>query len=317
MREQRAKPDREIAEIARRQHGVVADWQMRAAGLSASGISRRAAAGRLHRVHRGVYAVGHLGLSPQSEWMAAVLACGRRASVNRRSASDAHPTTATVLGYWGAALSHRSAAESWGMLAVRGDAIDVSVSGGSGKKKRRGIRVHRSLTLLSADVTLRSRIPVTNPARTIADLQRVVSRPGAHGLLSPRELRRAIRQAEVIGLSLADDKDGDRTRSDLERDFLRLCRCHRLPAPEVNVRVGPHLVDFLWRARRLVVETDGYGYHSGRVAFQDDRARDLDLRSRGFQVIRLSEKQVDEEARLTAEVVRQALRVGADAPQDP
>ncbi len=203
------------------------------------------------------------------------------------------------------------------MLAVREDAIDVSVSGDGGKKKRRGIRVHRSLTLLPSDVTLRSRIPVTNPARTVIDLRRVVSSPGGHGLLSPYELRRAIRQAEVIGLSLGDDKGRDRTRSDLERDFLGLCRRHRLPAPEVNVRVGPHLVDFLWRARRLIVETDGYGYHSGRIAFQDDRARDLNLRARGFQVIRLSEKQVDEEAGWTAEVVRRALRVGADATGPP
>lgn len=203
------------------------------------------------------------------------------------------------------------------MLAARRGAIDVSVFGDGGKKRRRGIRVHRSLTLLPAEVTLRSGIPVTTPARTVADLRRVVSGPGGHGLLSPRELRRAIRQAEVIGLPLGDEEDRDHTRSDLESDFLRLCQRHRLPAPEVNVRVGPHLVDFLWRSRLLIVETDGYGYHSGRIAFQDDRARDLDLQSRGFKVIHLSEKQVNEEAPLVAASLRRALRVGADAPGLP
>jgi len=85
--------------------------------------------------------------------------------------------------------------------------------------------------------------------------------------------------------------------------------------PEVNVRVGPHLVDFLWRDRKLVVETDGYEYHRGRQAFQDDRGRGLDLRARGFQVIPLSEKQVNEEPGRVVEVVSAALRVGADAEE--
>jgi very-short-patch-repair endonuclease len=76
--------------------------------------------------------------------------------------------------------------------------------------------------------------------------------------------------------------------------------------------VGPHLVDFLWRERRVVVETDGYDYHCGRQAFQEDRGRDLELRARGYQVIRLSEMQVNEEPRRVAEVVSAALRVGAD-----
>lgn len=118
-------------------------------------------------------------------------------------------------------------------------------------------------------------------------------------------------------MPLGDSEEGDSTRSDLERDFLRLCRRHQLPQPAVNVRVGRYLVDFLWQDERLIVETDGYRYHRGRVAFQDDRARDVDLRVRGFQVIRLSEKQVAEEARRVAEVVRRALRVGAPWPTRP
>jgi very-short-patch-repair endonuclease len=155
-------------------------------------------------------------------------------------------------------------------------------------------------------VTLRSGIPVTTAARTIADLRRVASRRGA-GAVSPRELRRAIRQADVFGLSLGDEAESDNTRSDLEGDFLQICRRHRLPAPEVNVRIGTHLVDFLWRAQRLVVETDFYGYHRGRVAFQDDRSRDLDLRRRGFTVVRLAERQVNEEPERVVEVLRAAL----------
>jgi very-short-patch-repair endonuclease len=275
--------------------------------------------------------VGHVAPSPQREWMTAVIASRRepgklgpdetggepKRPTSAHDADDAASLAAaeadTILSYWGAALSHRSAAELWALLPARQGVIDVSILGYGGKKRRAGIRLHRSLSLLPAHVTLRNGIPVTNPARTIADLRRVVSKPGRSRLISPRDLRRAIRQAEVLGLPLGDEIEGDRTRSDLERDFLRLCRRHGLPAPEVNVRVGPHLVDFLWRDRQFVVETDGYAYHRGRAAFEDDRERDLGLRARGFEVIRLAEKQVDEEPGRVAEVLAAALRVGADA----
>lgn len=272
-------------------------------------------------MHRGVYAIGHKGLSVHGIWMAAILACGRRSETGgerRRGASAddsrelaTRDPTRTVLDFWGAALSHRSAAQLWGLLPKQDGPIDISIPGSGGKKKRQGVRLHRSLTLIPADITLRHGIPATTPARTIADLRRVASEKKRQ--ISPLELRRAIRQADVLGLPLGDDEGRDRTRSDLELDFLGLCRRHRLPAPRVNVRVGRHLVDFLWRDRRVVVETDSYLYHRGREAFQGDRARDLDLRALGFQVIRLSEKQVNDEAPQVAAALRHALRVGADA----
>ena len=223
------------------------------------------------------------------------------------------PTRAAEpLTRWGAAVSHRSAAELWRLLDLEDGPVDVAVPGDGGKRRRSGIRLHRSLTLLPADVTFRSGIPVTTPARTVSDLRRSAAskRPGA---LSPRDLRRAIRQAEVLGLPIGDRPGRDCTRSDLERDFLRLCRRGGLPLPEVNVRVGPDLVDFLWRDRRLVVETDGYRYHRGRQAFEDDRDRDLRLRTAGYDVLRFSGKQVDEEPRRVTAAVARALRVDRDA----
>jgi very-short-patch-repair endonuclease len=171
---------------------------------------------------------------------------------------------------------------------------DVIVRGENGRAKRHDIRVHRSRSLKPGDVTLRRGIPITKPARTIADLRLAVSMRSKGGV-SARELRRAIRQAGVMGLPIGDEGGWDRTRSDLERDFLRLCSRHGLPRPEVNVPVGPYLVDFLWRGRRLVVETDSYLYHRGKVAFQDDRSRDLELRRLGYDVVRLSESQLSEE----------------------
>ncbi len=73
--------------------------------------------------------------------------------------------------------------------------------------------------------------------------------------------------------------------------FLRLCRRHRLPLPEVNVRMGPFVVDFLWRRQSLIVETDGYRFHRGRQAFEDDRVRDTELRLTGYEVIRFTYRQ--------------------------
>jgi very-short-patch-repair endonuclease len=228
--------------------------------------------------------VGHPALALEGRCLAAVLAVGGGPATE----------TESVLGYGNAAVSHRSAACLWGLLPVTDGPVDVLASGLGGKAKRLGVRIHRSRSLAPADVTLRRGIPVTTPARTIFDL-RMASSAGRPGAVPPRELRRAIRQANVLGLPIGKESGKDRTRSDLERDFLRLCRRRRLAPPEVNVRIGPSLVDFLWRGRRLVVETDSYLYHRGRAAFQDDRDRDLKLRRLGYDVLRLSERQIDEE----------------------
>lgn len=312
MDTQSATADERIAQFAARQHGVVSSIQLSELGVSRTEVRRRVEAGRLRRLHRGVYAVGHTAPSCRREWMAAILACRRRPRVER--AADG---SQRVLDHWGAALSHLSAASLWRLRPDRGGRsvpdglVDVSVPGRGGKASRSGLRVHRCPTLDPRQVTLREGIPVTTPARTIADLKRSVT--GETPLLSSRELRRAIRQAEVLGLPIGPDDSGDRSRSDLEGDFLALCRRYGIPAPEINVRIGRYLVDFLWRERRLVVETDSYLYHRGRIAFQDDRSRDLDLRAWGIDVLRVSEKQLEEEPGRVAAIVHHALRVGADA----
>jgi very-short-patch-repair endonuclease len=152
------------------------------------------------------------------------------------------------------------------------------------------------------------------PARTIADLRRVST--GKRRLLTPRELRRAIRQANVFGLPIDEGDRRKKERSDLEEDFLALCRHHRLPAPEVNVRLGEHLVDFLWRERMVVVETDGYVYHRGRLAFEDDRGTDLSLRALGYDVVRLADTQIDQEPAQIAAVLRPRLtRFPSNGPE--
>ncbi|HWC49337.1 MAG TPA: DUF559 domain-containing protein, partial [Solirubrobacterales bacterium] len=149
--------------------------------------------------------------------------------------------------------------------------------------------------------THRHRIPVTSIQRTIDDLE---------GTVPPHLLRRAKRQAELRGIHL-EGAERRRQRSDLEEDFLALVHRHHLPLPETNVKLGLHEVDFLWRSHRLVVETDCFTYHRGSVSFEDDHARDLDLRQLGYTVLRFTDVQIEEEpARVVADLAR-ALGTGA------
>lgn len=198
----------------------------------------------------------------------------------------------------GAVLSHRSAAALLDLLPDAGRLADVSVPHRSVRAKRKGVSLYRSRSLTGEMVVRHRGIPVTTPARTIADLKRVVP---------AWEWRKAVRQAEFEELDLGAVFETERTRSDLEADFLRLCRRHGFPAPEVNVKVGGWTVDFLWREHRIAVETDFYGYHRGRVAFQDDHARDLALRRHGLDVRRYSEQQLNEQPEAVVADLRDAF----------
>jgi very-short-patch-repair endonuclease len=213
----------------------------------------------------------------------------------------------------GAVLSHGSAAALWGLLRPLDGPIDVSVPSRNGRGRHAGIRVHRTRSLLDGEReglvvrTIRNRIPVTSVPRTLEDLR---------GAVAPRLYRRAVRQAELAGFALGPSVRGDRTQSDLELDFLAFCRAHDLPVPEVNVQIGRWKVDFLWRAARLVVETDSYEYHRGSVSFEDDHARDLDLRRLGFTVRRYTGAQVRDHPAAVVADLREVLAESAP-PKGP
>jgi very-short-patch-repair endonuclease len=282
--------DAEIARVAARQHGVVSVMQLHAAGIDSSAIKRRVAAGRLHRIHRGVYAVGHAHLSNEGRWMAAVLACGE-----------------------GAVLSHRSAGELWRMLrprtrrSVQDDGrteappVEVTVPGTGGRKRHRGIALHRSSTLTAGLCTRRDGIPVTKPSRTLTDLRSV---------LSEAQWAAALREAEFLRLPVREDARGSerpRTRTELEAMFMALVRRRRLPRPEVNVQVERFEVDFLWRAERVIVEVDGWESHRTRSAFEADRARDARLTVLGYDVLRFTWWQVQADGAAVARTIRAIL----------
>ena len=269
-----------ISAVAAAQHGLIGTSQLHRCGLGSSGVRDWARAGRIHRVHRGVYAVGHPGLGIEGRWMAAVLALGE-----------------------GAVLSHASAAMLWSMLEPRPGIVHVTVPGLGGRARRHGLQIHRSTTLRPHHVSRRGAIPATGPARTLADLRR-----GA-----PGPYRRALRQAEYLGLLTGDPPEADGTRSGLESRFIALCRRHHLPIPEVNVRLGPFTVDFLWRAERVIVETDSFRTHGGALAFEEDRRRDLWLKTRGYEVVRVTDQALTADPVGTARALRAIIRAARKA----
>jgi very-short-patch-repair endonuclease len=285
---------RAIAALGARQHGVVSRRQLLALGLGPDAIDRRIRSGLVRRLHRGVYLLGTV-LGPHSREFAAVLAYGP-----------------------GAALSHRSAASLWGLLPYSTPApIDVTARGGD-PRGRPGIALHRAL-LIPAELRTRHRIPVTSPARTLLDLaaisprdlERALTEAYARGVVRRRELQALItrrrRHRGARRLRALTEAPPALTRSEAERRFLALVRKASLPAPEVNVRLEAYEVDFLWRPQRLIVEVDGYAFHSSRRAFEDDRRRDADLAARGFHVIRITWWQIISEPEAVVGRLAQAL----------
>jgi hypothetical protein len=289
--------DEEIAALAVRQHGVVATRQLAALGLPRDAVAKRARAGRLHRVHKGVYAVGHPILTANGYRMAAVLACGP-----------------------GAALSHASAAALWGIRPTSATRIDVSVPGRGGRRERARLRVHRAASLRDDELTEEEGIRVTTPARTLLDLATQLPR---------RALERALDQAEVLELfdltalsAVVRAHERERgagalsrvlethaagttlTKSKLEELMLSICDQHGLPRPQVNAWVAGLEVDFLFAAQRLVVEADSYRFHHTRTAFERDRERDAILARAGHRALRFTHRQMKRESAMVALTIR-------------
>ena len=282
--------DHQIEALATQQAGVVLRSQLLAIGLGKKAIAYRVRSRRLVVEYNGVYAVGHRALTREGRWLAAVGACGA-----------------------GAALSHGDAAAHWGLIPSQGRLINVTKPSSSGRDPDpRRIRLHRVATLRPWERTINDRIPTTTVARTLLDLA---------PLLRPRAMEDVIAQSTRLGLfdlvaarrcldehprqhgapalrRLLDDLHGEGPadlRSTLEVRFLQLCDDHGLPVPQANVSLAGFLVDFHWPGTKLVVETDGFAYHSTPSAFEADRRRDQQLTLAGYTVVRFTYKQITKE----------------------
>lgn len=303
--------DRGLAEITKHQHGIVARAQVEGAGLSSETIDRWIRKGRLHRIHPGVYALGHDAITVRGRWMAAVFASGP-----------------------GAVLSHRSATALWGVWGSGAGEVHVTVP----RKTRSRRSIHRHFGALPVDeVTNRDGIPVTSAARSVLDLAADRGEPAAEsalreleylGIYGPLSLPALLARhphhpgATIVTRCLERLKDdpGGRVRSPLEELFLPFLDAHRIPRPRLNpwLSVGEDRfqVDCFWPEARLVGELDGFQSHGSRRAMGEDRRRDRRLLAASFRVVRITRPQLLAEPHDVAADLRTLIRADASPIAD-
>lgn len=267
-------------------------------GLKPGAIDHRVAVGRLHRVHGGVYAVGHARMTLHGRWMAAVLASGEAAL-----------------------LSHLSAGALWQLVGADRTRTDVTTPCRNGRS-RPGIQLHRVRGLHPDERATVDGIPLTSVARTLLDLAEVVDEARLRRAFEAAEQLRlfdlsAIRAARernpgrhglrAINALLPSLIPAPETRSELERLFVEVCREARLPAPVVNASVAGFEVDAVWPVQQLVVELDGYAFHGTRAAFERDRVRDAALQLAGYRVLRVTHRRLTDKPGVVAGTIRRLL----------
>jgi very-short-patch-repair endonuclease len=295
--------DAAVADLAKRQYGVVGREQLLDLGMSRRGIDRRLEGGRLHLLHPAVYAVGHRSIPRQGYWLATVLASG--------------PETL---------LSHHTAAALWGIRGYSGGAIHVTVPHKSTSTKR--IRRHFSI-VPEDERAVHEGIPVASVHRVIFDLAATASVDDVVAMIKEAEYlerwdrlslpdllerypgKRGSRKVRFALERLQEEPPG-RRHSKLEERFAPFLRRHHLPLPRFNdwILLGAkrYRVDCYWPHLRLIVELDGWQGHSTRSAFQDDRARDRALHAAGFSVVHLTWNQLDVEPEEVASDLRRILQ---------
>jgi very-short-patch-repair endonuclease len=298
MRAQRGARLRRLAEIARRQGGVISHAQLLAIGFSASATQRLVACRQLHVVFRGVYAVGHAVLPPRGRFKAAVLACGSGALVGYRSAGK--------------------------LLNLVDDARAViDVVGVANRRSRKGLVYHRVRSLGPEDCGQIDGIPVTSVARTLLDLATVIpqrrlvyaiEQAERMEVLDMRAVERVMtpgrRGVERLRAAVAEvHPEAKYTRSKKERLLLEFCRKYGLPDPTMNAVVEGLTVDALWSRQKVIVELDSWGFHRGKRAFEDDRRRDARLKLAGYTVLRVTPDWLKEEPEELAKTIRALLSV--------
>jgi hypothetical protein len=271
-----------VLDLAGRQHGLIARWQLRRLGFSDAGIRWLL---RSHRLVPVAHAVYGLGPSPEGRlgpWMAAVLGCGA-----------------------GAVLSHGSAAGLWDIGAERYAEPEVSVPLGR-FLRRRGVKLHRRARLADRERVIHRGVHVTDVTATLIDVASYARKPAlanavraadARGLIGFEELRAEVetrppRPGITALRRLLDEHALGLGDSELERAFVPLARAAGLPDPELGALVNGVRVDFFWPALGLVVEVDGLRYHRTPTQQAWDRQRDNMHVAAGLTPLRFTYAQV-------------------------
>jgi len=296
-----------MAQLAATQHGVISRTQLRAVGMQDGAIDHAIAIGRLHRIFRGVYSLGHPNVSERGRLRAATLACGPRS-----------------------VISHRSAAALLGFIDKGPVVIDLIASTSRGRAID-GIRLHHVRPPRREETGSVAGIPCTSPVRTLVDLAGAVGTwtlrsaferagqkrcldiaaieasidPGRRGTRALRALIEEWRRAAPLA-------NRGRLKSPLEAKVLPLLARRGLPAPLLNAPVeianGRIEVDFLWPQHRFALEADSRDFHATHIAFERDRRRDRELMRAGYSTLRVTHRQAESEAEAVADAI--ASRIG-------
>lgn len=270
--------------MARRQHGVVSVRQLEGPlGFSQRSIARAVRSGRLHRIHRGVYAVGHSDLSLSGACLGAVLAVGP-----------------------GALLSYHSAGWLWGLRSGSPKPFEVTAVVPRHHPAPRDVVRHRARNLVDEDRAIVEGIPVTSVARTLLDLfwklradrpGRVLARAEDLGLLDLGAIHAVIERnrghhgARRLRLALATYERPAYSRSEFERRFVDCLVAHGLPRPATGWNEVGYEIDIYWPELEFGIELDAFETHANREAFEGDHHRDLDFALAEVKTIRITERQ--------------------------
>ena len=260
-----------IVRLASRQHGNVSRAQVLALGGNDNMIRHRVRTHRYFRSFTGVYSLGRAPRTALEIASAAVLACGE-----------------------GAVLSHMSALALWGLANRWPKRPEVTVPC---DRRPKGITVHRTTSPTRKDVRKHQGIPVTSPARSILDcaprltdaqLARLVNDALLGGHLRRAHLAELLQRRHCPRLLPFIETGDGPTRSQFEDAFKRFCKRFRLPEPKINTKICGHEVDAYFEQDKLIVELDGYEYHSSRSSFESDRLRDARMLELGIATIRIT-----------------------------
>lgn len=304
--------DRALAELAAGQHGLLSRSQA-LRFVDSTGLTRRVRQGSLVRAHPAVYRFAGAPVTWEQRLMAAQLAAGA-----------------------GSAVSHRSAAELWGLADGFGDLVEITVP--SGRLPRlRHVVVHRSTDLVASHVTRRRSVTVTNPMRTLADLgavcpRSVVADALERGLVARLftvpsveamvfDVARPGRDGSGVLRAVVDDRALRAARPDglLEPRMARLLRRYRLPQAAFQHRVlddrGRFVArpDFAFPDLAVAIEVDGFEIHGTPAAMAADFVRQNALQALGWVVVRFTWHQVVREPSKVAAAIDADLRTRTNA----
>jgi very-short-patch-repair endonuclease len=285
-----------VLSTAAGQRNLLTRRQLLEIGIDDHAIRHRVRRGRLHRVRRGVYAVGRPDLDSLDELMADVLSCGPHAFA-----------------------SHLSAAGVLGIRPLPCGLVEVSVPIDV-RVRKPGVRVHRRKAL--EDIMRHHGIPVTGPVQTLIDvatrlgrdsLEAAINEADKLDLVDPETLREVLDerpgQPGVMHLrKTLDRRTFTMTDTELERRFLPIARRVGLPQPRTQEWINGFKVDFWWPDLHLVVETDGLRYHRTPAEQAKDRVRDQIHTAAGLTPLRFTRAQVRYEPGYVEAIMRRVAR---------